>query len=120
MSAAANAAKRLFYLSPLAAVAETMIKAARSTNHHPARAAETDEEAKKNKRRLQPWDNCKRLVVCGHLPHPGNHIDTVGGIATWYLVAPPCLLQPPCHSAPPNQKPRKPNKIKPSGSFVSL
>jgi hypothetical protein len=47
----------------------------------------------KKKKRLQPWDNCKRLNFGGHLPHPGNRLTPLVDLTTWYLVAPLCLLQ---------------------------
>src|SRR5262249_13344588 len=48
----------------------------------------------KYKRRLQPWDNCKRPKFGGYLPHPGNHLTPSVELTTWYLVAPLSLLQP--------------------------
>jgi hypothetical protein len=51
-------------------------------------------EKDKKKKRLQPWDNCKRLKFGGHLPHPGNRLTPSVELTTWYLVAPLSLLQP--------------------------
>jgi hypothetical protein len=48
----------------------------------------------KKKKRLQPWDNCKRLKFGGYLPHLGNRLTPSVELTTWYLVAPHSLLQP--------------------------
>jgi len=34
----------------------------------------------KKKKRLQPWDNCKRLKFGGYLPHPGNRLTPFSGV----------------------------------------
>jgi len=47
----------------------------------------------KKKKRLQSWDNCKRLKYGGHLPHLGGRLTPSVELTTWYLVAPLCLLQ---------------------------
>jgi hypothetical protein len=47
----------------------------------------------KKKKRLQPWDNCKRLKFGGYLPHLGSRLTPSVELTTWYLVAPLCLLQ---------------------------
>jgi hypothetical protein len=51
------------------------------------------EKNDKKKKRLQPWDNCKRLKFGDYLPHLGSRQTPFSGLTTWYLVAPLCLLQ---------------------------
>jgi hypothetical protein len=43
------------------------------------------EKNDKNKKRLQPWDNCKRLKFSGYLPHPGSRLTPFSG--TNHLVS---------------------------------
>jgi hypothetical protein len=38
------------------------------------------ENPDKKKKRLQPWDNCKRLKFGGHLPHPGGRLTPFSGV----------------------------------------
>jgi hypothetical protein len=42
----------------------------------------------KKKKRLQPWDNCKRLKFGWRLPHLGASLTPSVDLTTWYLVAP--------------------------------
>jgi hypothetical protein len=34
----------------------------------------------KKKKRLQPWDNCKRLKFGGYLPHLGSRLTPFSGV----------------------------------------
>jgi hypothetical protein len=62
-------------------------------------------------KRLQPWDNCKRLKFGGYLPHLGNRLTPSVEITTWYLVAPHSLLQPRRQKVTYGKPRYKPNKL---------
>jgi hypothetical protein len=38
------------------------------------------ENSDKKKKRLQPWDNCKRSKFGGHFPHPGGRLTPFSGV----------------------------------------
>jgi hypothetical protein len=58
--------------------APPLITLARITFFHPYLTSILHEP--KKKKRLQPWDSCKRLKFGGHLPHPGSRLTPFSGI----------------------------------------
>jgi hypothetical protein len=72
----------------------------------------------KNKRRLQPWDNCKRPKFGVYFPHLSRRLTPSVELTTWYLVAPPTLSQARRQTMSSNDETRKPNKIRLPGVFA--
>src|SRR5262249_27865957 len=46
----------------------------------PPMASAFPKKTDKKKKRLQSWDNCKRLKFGGYLPHPGSRLTPFSGV----------------------------------------